>query len=95
MARRRAFSIIYDPGALDHLEAIERKHHKLIRQIIEQQLTFEPDVPTRDRKPLTREVEFDADWELRFGPDNRFRVFHVVARCERQTAPTELGRGRR
>lgn len=58
--------------------AIERKHHSLIRRTIEEQLTYEPDVETRNRKPLIREVEFEADWELRFGHDNRFRVFYAV-----------------
>jgi hypothetical protein len=28
--------------------------------------------------PFRRDVESDADWELRFGPDNRFRVFYAV-----------------
>jgi hypothetical protein len=33
-------------------------------------------VETKNRKPLTKPVEFEAEWELRFGPDNRFRVFY-------------------
>ena len=41
-------------------------------------LAHAPDHETRDRKPLLREVEFDATWELRFGPNNRFRVFYRV-----------------
>jgi hypothetical protein len=27
---------------------------------------------------LTRPIAFGADWELRLGPDNRFRVFYQV-----------------
>ena len=38
----------------------------------------EPDVETRNRTPLTRPVVFEAEWELRFGPNNRFRVFYDV-----------------
>jgi len=41
-------------------------------------LSFEPDMETRNRKPLQRPVAFEADWELRFGPDNRFRVLYAI-----------------
>ncbi len=51
---------------------------KSYRQTIEEQLGYTPDTETRNRKPLLREVEFEADWQLRFGPDNRFRVFYAV-----------------
>jgi hypothetical protein len=46
-------------------------------------LLFDPDVETRNRKPLKRPIAFGADWELRLGPDNRFRVFYQV-NAERQ-----------
>jgi len=49
-----------------------------IRRTIEEQLPFEPDVETQNRKPLKRPVDFGAQWELRFGPDNRFRVFYRI-----------------
>jgi len=78
MARRRPFEIVYDPGVRKHLNAVEREYHPLIRRAIEGQLRYEPETETRNRKPLSREVEFDADWELRFGPDNCFRVFYAV-----------------
>jgi hypothetical protein len=61
-----------------HLKTIERKYHSLIRTTIENELQFEPDVETRNRKPLKRPVTFEAEWELRFGPDNRFRVFYGI-----------------
>ena len=35
---------------------------------------------TRNRKPLKRPVIFGAKWELRLGPNNRFRVFYRVDR---------------
>ena len=38
---------------------------------------------TRNRKPLKRPVAFEAEWEIRLGPDNRFRVFYEVDREER------------
>ena len=40
---------------------------------------------TKNRKPLKRPVAIGADWEIRFGPDNRFRVFYQVDR-ENQAA---------
>jgi mRNA-degrading endonuclease RelE of RelBE toxin-antitoxin system len=78
MATRHPFEIIYAPVVKDHLRVIEPKHHSLIRGTIAEQLHFEPDAETRNRKPLTRPLVFEADWELRFGPKNRFRVFYTV-----------------
>lgn len=78
MVRMEPFEIVYDPRVRGHLDAIERKHRPLIRRTIEEQLLYEPGIETRNRKPLLRDVEFDADWEVRFGPDNRFRVFYTV-----------------
>jgi mRNA-degrading endonuclease RelE of RelBE toxin-antitoxin system len=57
---------------------IEARHHSFIRATIEIQLSFEPDVEMRNRKPLKRPVTFEATWELRFGPSNRFRVFYDI-----------------
>ncbi len=39
---------------------------------------FQPDVPTRNRKSLRQPAPFEAHWEIRFGPDNRFRVLYDV-----------------
>jgi hypothetical protein len=50
----------------------------LIRAAVEEQLRFEPEIETRNRKPLQRPIAWGATWELRFGPDNRFRVFYRV-----------------
>ncbi|MEX2120429.1 MAG: hypothetical protein WD847_12610 [Pirellulales bacterium] len=60
------------------MRAIETKYHSLIQSEIEGQLLFEPELETRNRKPLKRPISFGADWELRLGPDNRFRVFYQV-----------------
>lgn len=65
MARRPAFEVIFDVQALEHMETIERKYHSLIRQAVEGQLTSEPEVPTRNRKPLLRETAIGATWEVR------------------------------
>lgn len=72
------FLSIYAPVTKLHLKTIERKYYSLIRTTIENELQFEPDVETINRKPLKRQVTFEAEWELRFGPDNRFRVFYDI-----------------
>ena len=47
---------------------------------LEGQLTIAPEGQTRNRKPLEELPGlFGSTWELRFSPDNRFRVFYEVA----------------
>jgi hypothetical protein len=84
MARKPAFALIYDPEIIGHLAAIESKYHSLIRRTIEEQLRFEPATPARNRKPLERPMAWGAQWELRLGPDNRFRIFYRVDAEARQ-----------
>jgi mRNA-degrading endonuclease RelE of RelBE toxin-antitoxin system len=84
MARKQPFALIYDPEVAGHLDAIEAKYHSLIRTTIEEQLRFEPETATRNRKPLERPLDLGARWELRLGPDNRFRVFYRVDAEERR-----------
>ena len=83
MPRRRRFTIIFAPETVAHLDVIERKDHRLIRRTIAEQLSFLPRQVTRNRKPLEQPAPFGATWELRFGPDNRFRVFYEVASSTR------------
>jgi hypothetical protein len=78
MARKQPFSLGYDRAVKEHLSAIEAKYHSLIRTTIEKQLRFEPETDTRNRKPLQQPGVFGATWELRFGPNNRFRVLYAV-----------------
>ena len=77
-AARTRFRIIYAHQVKEHLLSIERKHHSLLRRAIESHLLFEPEVETQNRKPLKRPADLGADWEIRFGPGNRFRVFYTV-----------------
>jgi hypothetical protein len=74
----RRFTIVYAPITKDHLRAIEPKYYTLIRDAVNQQLAFEPTSETRNRKPLKRPVVFMATWEIRFGTQNRFRVYYDV-----------------
>ncbi len=78
MTKRSKFTLIYAPITKSHLKAIDRKYYSLIRTAIESSLQHEPDIETTNRKPLKRQVDFEAEWELRFGPDNRFRVFYDI-----------------
>jgi mRNA-degrading endonuclease RelE of RelBE toxin-antitoxin system len=78
MARQQPFTIVFDPAVKRHLRRIEPKYHSLIRATVRQQVLHEPAVETRNRKPLLRPMPFGGEWELRFGPNNRFRVFYTV-----------------
>ena len=71
--------LVYAPQVRGHVAAIERKYHRVLRDEIVQQLSHEPLMPARNRKPLERVPgPAGATWELRCGPDNRLRVFYEV-----------------
>jgi hypothetical protein len=91
MAKKRPFTLVYADEVKDHLRAIETKYHSVIQAEIETQLLHEPDVETRNRKPLQRPIAFGADWELRLGPDNRFRVFYQVNAEAREVGVLAIG----
>ena len=57
----------------------------------EAQLQSEPNLETRNRKSLKRPAELEADWEIRFGPDNRFRVFYSVEQENQQVLILAIG----
>jgi mRNA-degrading endonuclease RelE of RelBE toxin-antitoxin system len=92
MPTRPAFEVIFDMLALDHMDAIQTKYHSLIRNAVEEQLFSEPDTPTRNRKPLLRETAIGATWEVRCGPDNRFRIFYDVQRDQRLVVVLAIAR---
>jgi hypothetical protein len=78
MPKRRPYLLLYAASFQRHLKLVEPKYHGLIRETLEKQLQYEPLVQTRNRKPLQKPMAFQAEWELRFGPGNRFRVFYQV-----------------
>ncbi len=78
MARRQSYTLIYARGVTKHLKFIDAKFDSLIREKIKEQLEFEPNVETKNRKPLRQPAPFGAHWEIRFGPDNRFRVLYDI-----------------
>ena len=78
MTRRHPYTLSYARGVTKHLKSIDAKYDSLIRQKMEEQLLFEPNVETTNRKPLRQPAPFAAQWEIRFGPDNRFRVLYDI-----------------
>ncbi len=88
---KRHFTLIYAREVKKQLQVIERKYYALIRNEIEAQLQFEPDVETRNRKPLKHTVVFEAEWEIRFGPNNRFRVSYEIDRGQEKVYILAIG----
>jgi mRNA-degrading endonuclease RelE of RelBE toxin-antitoxin system len=78
MSPQTPYTIIYAPVTREHLRSIDKKHYSLIRDTITERLSYEPAEENRNRKPLKRPACEEAMWELRFGPDNTFRVFYDV-----------------
>jgi mRNA-degrading endonuclease RelE of RelBE toxin-antitoxin system len=91
MVRRQPYALVYAPQVKQHLRAVERQHYSLIRETLQEQLLFEPDAETRNRKPLRQPAVFEAQWELRLGPDNRFRVFYEIDRENRKVYILAIG----
>jgi len=86
-----AFEILYAPIVRQHLSAIEHKYYSMIRKAIEEHLSYEPDRDTRNRKPLKRPAQNGAQWELRCGPNNRFRIFYTADRERREVIILAIG----
>jgi len=91
MAKKQPFALVYADEVKQHLRAIETKFHSLIQSEVEAQLLHNPEVETRNRKPLKRPITFGADWELRLGPENRFRVFYQVNAESREVRVLAIG----
>src|SRR6266542_3461144 len=88
----RRFTIVYAPLTKQHLRAIDAKYYSLIRNVVAEQLSFEPTTETRNRKPLKRPVVFMATWEIRFGPQNRFCAYYDVDLEQAIVAILAIGR---
>lgn len=95
MPSEQPFALVYAPIVLQHLLAISRKYHSMIRATLEEQLSDEPEVETRNRKPLKKPSQTGATWELRFGKNNQFRVFYRTNSSTRevfiQAIATKIG----
>lgn len=67
------YEITFTRHAAENLEGFDRRDRNLILDRIKEQLRYQPQVATRNRK-LLRESPL-ADWELRV---ERFRVFYEI-----------------
>jgi mRNA-degrading endonuclease RelE of RelBE toxin-antitoxin system len=85
MTRASKYSLFYDDETQVHLQYIEKKQWKLIKETIESQLEYEPNVESKNRKPL-RHPPIQNRWEIRFGNHNEFRVFYSVNELEREVS---------
>jgi hypothetical protein len=83
MTKRAKFTLVYAPETIDHMVVIERKYHRLIRNTLKERLSYTPGEETRNRKPLEPPALLGATWELRLGPNNRFRAFYSINEVER------------
>ncbi|MFZ5910012.1 MAG: hypothetical protein ACOYYU_08370 [Chloroflexota bacterium] len=63
----------------------------MIAKTLDEQLTFAADEQTANCKLLEQPAPFDAAWELRFGPHNRFRVFYEVNVVDREVIILAIG----
>ena len=87
------FKFIYAPQVRNHLRTIDRKFYNLIKATIEEQLSYEPDLETKNRKPLSPASEY-GEWEIRFGPKNRFRVIYRFSIEKREVTIGAIGEKR-
>ncbi len=86
------FDIVLDDALYGHFNTIDRKDRRLILDIIEKQLTYEPAIQTQNRKPLRIPNTLNATWELRCGTNNRYRVFYDVDIESRVVVVLAVGR---
>jgi hypothetical protein len=86
MASTERFAVDFAEHTYEHIEAIELKYHSLIEQAVLEQLCHQPTVTTKNRKRLRTIGPFGAEWELRCGPDNRFRIFYTADETARAVA---------
>src|SRR5437773_1442248 len=91
MAKRCKFTLSFAAQAIEHLDLIDSKYHRLLRRTINEQLTYTPTEENRNRKPLDQPGPFGASWELRCGPDNRFRVFYEVDSAAQEVQVLAVG----
>lgn len=91
MPPRRPYVLTYARGVTKHLESIDAKYDSLIREKLEEQLLFDPNVETKNRKPLREPAPFAAQWEIRFGPNNRFRVLYDIDEAAHEVQIVAIG----
>jgi mRNA-degrading endonuclease RelE of RelBE toxin-antitoxin system len=81
------FEVVFTPSALDDLGFFKKAEQRVILDAVEEQLTAQPLVETRNRKPL-RPNDFSS-WELRV---RSHRVFYDVEEEEGKVLIKAVGR---
>ena len=70
------YRIEYSPEVEEHLRVLSPFHRNAVMDAIDEQLTHQPDVETRNRKPMRPNPI--APWELRVG--NVYTVTQMSSR---------------
>ncbi|MBI4311147.1 MAG: addiction module toxin RelE [Chloroflexi bacterium] len=91
MASLHPYTIVYYSIVAKHFRSIDRKYHSLIRKEVDTQLGHLPEVVTRNRKPLRDQPGPRRIWELRCGPNNRFRIIYELYPEKREVHIVAVG----
>jgi hypothetical protein len=75
---RGSYRIEITRDAVEHVRVLPKKNQGFVFRALRTALAHEPAKETRNRKLLTLPAPFGAHWELRFGPQNRFRAFYTI-----------------
>ncbi|HUK83982.1 MAG TPA: type II toxin-antitoxin system RelE/ParE family toxin [Verrucomicrobiae bacterium] len=66
-----AYRIEYSPDSEDHLRALTARQQAMVLDAVDEQLTHQPHIETKNRKPMRPNPV--APWELRVG---KLRVYY-------------------
>ena len=69
-----AYHIEYSPATDDHLQVLTARQRAAVFDAVDEQLTHQPGIETRNRKPMRPNPM--APWELRIG---ELRVYYEIA----------------
>ncbi len=68
-----SYRIALSKNSLAHFQSFTKREQNIIKDAMIEQLTFEPNLPTRNRKEMRPNLL--AVWELRIG---NFRVYYDI-----------------
>jgi len=91
VAKRKKWTVTFDEKVVEHTKDFQLSQLRLLRHEIHVQLSFQPDVETQQRKPLSRPNVFGEAWELRCGPENKFRVFYRMSSAVKHVKILAIG----
>jgi mRNA-degrading endonuclease RelE of RelBE toxin-antitoxin system len=94
MVNDSAFEILNAPLVRQHLSAIDQKYYSLIREATLEHMSYDPDRNTGNKKPLKRPAQIGVQWELRCGPNYRFRILYQADRVRLEVLILAIGEKR-